>query len=116
MPLTDQEVAFMNEGGTGLRQLPDKEPVKRRRLLPLLNVGRPVSTTAGHDYKLTTDCGYLETTPEGSSSCTAHEDPGRPEVCVEFAEDSYGCRVVRVAAHVDTMLDLELFLERTAGG
>lgn len=103
--LTADELAFMRAGGTEMTQVEAAPP--RRRFLPILQR----EPRAG--YRMEGDCGYLAPGAAGEFSCSAHEDPNRPQPCGDFMPGTYNCRLLRVIGGVDTPQEFATFLEVT---
>lgn len=101
IPLTSQEAALLEEAGTilSIRRKPG-EPVPRAK----------DGTTM---YQMIGRCGYSAYTENGAAICTIHEDPDRPDICKDFVEGGFNCRVIQYFAGVITKDELVAYDEAT---
>lgn len=110
MPLSETEAEFLEQGGTELeRGIEIAQSFVRLRTVARLMRGQEPPQTR-YMYKLETDCGYLD--PE-TRECTVYNDLRRPKVCGAFPADSYGCRMIRLDAGIDTKDAFDSWCART---
>lgn len=82
VPLTPDEANMMQSSGTEITQLDGRKNSK------MAGKGREM-------YRLDSDCGNLQTSPDGAMSCRVYETSEYPQACREFTMGSYACALVQ---------------------
>jgi hypothetical protein len=96
MPLSGDEIAFMEEAGTKLVVYPMSGRSLARRVLDLAMLRHEKAEQSL--MQLTTDCGHLTTDEEtGRLICGAYNDERRPQICSDFKTGGYRCGLTQLS-------------------